>query len=402
MVNSTLEYKTLAVLLKRPEFTRFLNENLFSGERALVFRAMRSCYVNVGGASQEAVELYYGRPLPPEVLSAYDALPEGELKGKLNSYVLVLRDLSLRRSLSDVHNRVSMLLSDNQPLSLDRVKHAIKVESPVVNNSSDIGDGVVDFLEDLQTKINGEYKFTSTGIDYLDKFIGGEYARKGLTTIMGGSGGGKTSLVLDSMVKMATKYGIPTLFISLEMSKAKLVMRMVANLTGIDGLKIQNGDLTESEKEKIEDAVRTIQRLPIYIIDDPKMSLDSICFEVEKHTKEYNIRAFFVDYLQIIPSDVPMSDHEKYGHFAYTLRTVAVDNDIAAILISQQNRTGDGLSSLLGSSRPIHISDIVLELDLDVKSNESIKTVNFHVLKSRNSGTGSFIGVFDGRTMSFK
>lgn len=211
-----------------------------------------------------------------------------------------------------------------------------------------------------------------------------------------------TSLVCTSLLNMARK-GIPVSFYSLEMPKKRIVPRLVANIAEVDGLALRTGKITEEERARVDLALEEIQSLPFYFNDTTErpMSLNDILYYVQQHRYRYGIEAFFVDYLQIIADD---GDDEKQvstlGRFTQQLRDIAVKEDIASIVLSQQNRANTGIASLLGSGRIGHIADVVILMKLaDTVGEYRLAEIAFE--KNRDGPTGQACAMYNGKYLRF-
>lgn len=389
-VDKEAERRLILSLLSHQDTIPNVNKDLFTGEEHNLFCAIVSAYSAYGEVTREGIRTFLGEE-PPTYIDIYsNRRPE--------SIIDYLETLRLKRALLHVKNRIEILVQQRS-FSVDDIRSALSFDD-YVSNPTTLNDGIIEFNAELHQKVFGKYSFLSTGIDFLDYMLGGEWPRRGLTVILGEGGSGKTALISDSILRMALK-GTPSLFFSLEMVKSRLVQRFVANYASIDGLKIRTGNVTEEELSKINDAVKVIQTLPIYISDDPKLTIEQIAALTRQHYKQYNIRAVFVDYLQIIGGmSVSESTSDLYGYFAATLRNVAVECDIAAILLAQQNRSLRGLHSIFGSGRVGHVADVVFELTSTDKQN-AVRPVEIVVHKNRDGPLGSYTVAYHSPYMRF-
>ena len=73
---------------------------------------------------------------------------------------------------------------------------------------------------------------------------------------------GKTALALNLGHNVAVKAKLPVLIFSLEMSKEQLVDRMLAMESGVNAWSLRTGNLTDSDFEKIGQAMGTLSRSP--------------------------------------------------------------------------------------------------------------------------------------------
>jgi KaiC/GvpD/RAD55 family RecA-like ATPase len=380
-VDDAAEYRLLAACVDRPESILGYTAELFTGDRARIFQAMQQAYLVYGEISTEGVEKFYGRILPPELEAARGAKP-GAVLDKLV-------ELATRRGVSDMINRLGLVLA-NRDLDRAQLDKILTMKPLIASDDSGLTVGITVFSSDLTRKIMKQYNFVRTGLGFLDHMLGGEWPRKALTVILGQGGGGKTALIVQSILNMA-RMEIPSLFISLEMPRDRIIARMVANISGIDGMRIRRGEITPDEQLLVNAAMDEIQELDkfIFIVDKPGLNIIDIQHQIRLHKERNNIQAFFVDYLQIIDRPESENPAEALGYLAQQLRNTAVSLDISAVLLSQQNRGFTGLSSILGSGRVGHIADAVFEIELDKSTeNDSMRmcSINFH--KNRDGPLG--------------
>jgi len=381
LVDDAGEYRLLASIVDRPASVLGYTQELFTGDRARIFKAMQDAFVAYGDLSTEGVEHFYGRMLPPEIESARGAKP-GAIVDKLTS-------LATRRQLGDLINHLTVAMANNH-LTRDQLAQLLVLKPLSSADDSSLGPGITAFISDLTRKINGQYRFVSTGLPFLDMMMGGEWGRQALTVILGQGGGGKTAIVVQSILNMARQQ-TPCLFISLEMPRERIIGRMVANISGIDGMRIRRGDITEEEQQQVNMALEEVASLEqyIHIVDTPGLGLMDILHHIRVHKDTYDIQAFFVDYLQIIDRPPSENTSEAYGYLAQQLRNIAVSLDISAVVLSQQNRGDTGLASILGSGRVGHIADVVFEIKFDTASTNDTSrmcTLDFH--KNRDGAVG--------------
>lgn len=380
LVDEFGEYRLLGTIIDRPDTVLSYGSELFTGDRVSLFRAFKDAYLAYGDISSEGVERFYGRMLPPELEISRGASP--------NAVLHKLEDLATKRQLGALQEQIALLLNSNTHLNRDDVSKRLTLNPIVAREDSTVGQGVTSFIADFTRKKEGKYRFAQTGLRFLDHMLGGEWSRQGLTVIAGQSGGGKTALVVNSILNMA-RLGLPSLFISLEMPKDRIIGRMVANISGVNGMDIRTGNVSDDDQVRIDAALEEIQSLEkyIFIVDRPAMTVEDIVYQVRLHKENYNIDAFFVDYIQIVDRNMER-DVEALGQVAQQLRKAAVNLDISAIVLSQQN-SNDGLESIWGSRRIVHVADSIFAIELDKNvtgDDQRMCTLNF--MKNRDGAVG--------------
>ncbi len=386
------EYRLLASIIERPDSVLAYGEHIFTQDRIQLLNAMKRAYLTYGNITSEGVERFYGRMIPTELEASRGTQPGAILDR--------LVDLATRRQLSQLVNELNMMI-DYRDLTREAVNKKLVLPALVAQEDSSLGPGVAQFISDLMRKKNGQYRFVKTGLPFLDHMLGGEWPRQALTVMIGQSGGGKTGLTVQSILNMA-RMGIASLFISLEMPRDRIIARMAANIAQVDGMKLRTGEISDEDQEKVDAALEEIQSLEdyIFIVDKPGLTVEEIIYQVRLHKEAHGIDAFFVDYLQIV--DRPQSDRdvEELGRVAQQLRNTAVSLDISAVALSQKNGK-EGLESIWGSRRIVHISDSIFEIEIDAASTDAQKMCRLNFLKNRDGAVGEANCLFIPRHVQF-
>lgn len=385
--DESAEYRLLGSFIDHPSWLLKVTKDIFAGDRQYIYDAMRQAYSRYGDVSSEGVERFYGKPVPSAVEMARGAKP--------SAIIDHLIDLATKRQIATLQNELTLALASG---SIDRkdLTSILTLPPVVYTEDSKLTPGIDKFVSLLQQKRSGQYKFVSTGLAWMDHMLGGEWPCQGLSVIAGKSGGGKTALVCQSILNMA-RQGIPVYFASLEMPRDKLIARFVANMASIDGNKLKLGTIDKDEEQRANAALLELQSLPIYIEDNPDLTVENIVYAVKSHSQTKGIRAFFVDYLQLIGNSNFSADDNSaryYGYVCQQLRNVAVTENLSSVILSQQNRAGSGLDSLLGSGRIGNIADTVIELAPDDSTSSDRREYMFNFLKNREGMLGSFGPVY--------
>lgn len=388
------EYRLLAAFIDEPEYILKVNERLFTDTRVRLYRALRDCWLTYGSIAEEGVERFYGGPLPQQIEIARGSRP--------TPIIDKLVTLAHKRKLVEMALELE-ILADSLVVDINRVREITEFQPVLSAHDTSLTVGVLDFMSELNRKRNGQYQFISTGLDFLDYMLGGEWPRQGLTVVLGQAGGGKTALVCNSMLRMATApRPIASLFISLEMRKRQLVSRLVANLKKIDGIKLRTGQVDQVEMALVMSGIEEIQQLPIYIDDRPGLSVNEIITQMREHRERHGVQVVFVDYLQIVGGSDPDNQSEALGAIAQQLRNAAVQLDMACVLLSQQNRGFQGLQSILGSGRVGHISDVCFEIKMPSEMNGDYRLANFDFVKNREGPLGGQSAFYYPAYLSFE
>lgn len=176
-----------------------------------------------------------------------------------------------------------------------------------------------------------------TGLHDLNKRTNG-WQKSDLIILAARPAMGKTALLLH-LAKSAAKSGVPVCLFSLEMSDVSLVNRMILSIADVDAEKFKSGYISNDEYLKIQEAMRQLAKLPIYIDDNASASMGYIRAKCRLLKKQGKCGMIFVDYLQLADSDEKSGNREQeVAKMSRTAKKVAKELEVPFILLSQLSR----------------------------------------------------------------
>jgi replicative DNA helicase len=377
-----------------------LSPALFTGNRIEVHRAMQLCHTEYGTVTFEGIYHFMQGNVPGELTSASG--------GEIQTLIKQLMRLATKRQLKERAKLLENLSAEFDP-DIATIHQALDFEPITGDEDSTLALGAQAMLGDIHAKLRGEYIFAKTGFKFLDRHLGGEWKPKSLIIIAGGAGSGKTTLFVNSEKKMAkgydTKHGYvqtPSLFFSLEMSKADLLIKMAGDELEINTTDILAGDFDrilmdhpewETEQDvihAIENTIAELQKLPIYIIENGRITLPQIIYEIRKHVYKYGVRVVCIDYLQLVNHHPTGNKNFDLGEFAIAMKEVAKRENISIILLSQVNRSGENVDVIRDSGEVQAVADVIMQLipDDEDDSSSMLKTINIGWWKNRYGPAG--------------
>lgn len=234
-----------------------------------------------------------------------------------------------------------------------------------------------------------------TGFRAFDTLTGG-LQPSDLVIIAAESSQGKTSLALNITESVVEK-GFSLAFISLEMSKLQLMLRLMCSRSEIPKSTIQkNLPLIHQAGSWFEDK-------ELLIADVTNSSLTNITGLIRSACIRNNIDVAVIDYLQLITDKNFNGREQEVGAIARALKNLAKELDITIIALSQLSRPKFGndhtpsLSRLRDSGQIEEAADIVWFIyrpevyGFEEYDNEPTGGMAVHlILKGRNYGTAKF------------
>lgn len=181
-----------------------------------------------------------------------------------------------------------------------------------------------------------------TNFNYLNQSLGGGFRTKCLYTLCGESGKGKTTLAIQLISDFA-KQGVKSVFISLEMDKAELICRIIANLTGITYLRLdkyQRNELSFSNGEitKINNVDEYIKN--ILVLENSELAELTQLKNAIKCLATNGYKFFVIDTKDhLVNSQGKGESYEMHTQIAKSLKDLVKEQDISILLLSQANRS---------------------------------------------------------------
>jgi len=177
-----------------------------------------------------------------------------------------------------------------------------------------------------------------SGFSKFDEFVGG-FQRSDLIIIAGRPSMGKTSLALTIATNAAVDQGACVALFSLEMAQEPLVLRMLANKSGVDSRRLRLGLQNEEEEKKIMDAIGALSEAQIYIDDSPQLRVVDMRAKAHRLHFERGINLIILDYLQLMQGDGRGENRvQEISYISRSLKAIARELDVPLLAVSQLSR----------------------------------------------------------------
>jgi replicative DNA helicase len=237
-----------------------------------------------------------------------------------------------------------------------------------------------------------------SGFHDLDRMTGG-FKDSDLIIVAGRPAMGKTSMALNIGLHAALEAKKSIAIFSLEMSKEQLTERLLTEQAQIDAQRLHRGLLTESEFDRVSNALGPLGEAQIYIDDTPVMDELTLQLKARQAKMRHNIDMILVDYLQLMHGRARGDDNrvQEVSAISRALKGLARELRIPVIAISQLSRAPEQrpdkrpiLSDLRESGSIEQDSDVVMFLYRPeyYKSEERPGIAEVIVAKHRNGPTG--------------
>ena len=214
---------------------------------------------------------------------------------------------------------------------------------------------------------------------------------------------GKSSFAQSIGLTLA-EGGLPTLFLSLEMSEAEVADRGVASAGRLSYSALLTGKMDREHWSRATEAMDRLGRLPFFVDDQPALTLRDIRIKA-KSVK--GLKVLILDYLQLCASTRRDGNrNSEIEEISRGLKALAKELGIAVIALSQLNRDVEkrvikrpALSDLRDSGSIEQDADVVIFLwPVREFESEGRRIIDLGIDKNRQGRLGEFGLDFHGDT----
>jgi replicative DNA helicase len=279
-------------------------------------------------------------------------------------YGRTIYDLALRRSLigigEEMVNEAYDAAVDSAPR--DQIEAAERSLYELAETGRYDG-GFQRFTQALTTAVDmaarayqrdGRLSGLATGLRDLDRMMGG-LQPSDLVIIAGRPGMGKTALATNIAYNIARAWqgevrtdgrtvstnGGVVGFFSLEMSAEQLATRIISEQTEIPSYRIRRGEIDPSDFDRIAEAAREMEAIPLYIDETGGLSIAQLAARARRLKRQRGLDAMVVDYIQLLQGSsrraVEGRVHEV-TEITTNLKALAKELNIPILALSQLSR----------------------------------------------------------------
>lgn len=331
--------------------------------------------------------------------------------GNAARYARIVEEHSLLRRLIGVAGTIAEIgygLPGDVTAAVDEAEALVfEVAQRRVTNSlspiSELLDRQLDRLEQLCER-GEEIIGVPTGLVDLDRLMSG--LQPSTLVVLGGRpGSGKTSLALNMAAHAALEARVPVLMFSLEMGHLELTQRLLSSEARVDGTRMRNGKLLESDWPKISLAIGRLADAPLSIDDNPHLTVMEIRAKARRLKSREGLGLVIIDYLQLMTGRSSAENRQvEVAEISRGLKILARELQVPVVALSQLSRNLEAradkrpvLADLRESGALEQDSDAVLFTYRDEMYNRDSPdrgTAEIILAKHRNGPTGVTRAVF--------
>jgi replicative DNA helicase len=336
----------------------------------------------------------------------------------VETYAKLVREGYARRRIVSLKKRIDPFDLKKYPTTIDvtnEIDKEIHEVEKIVQASEDLttSELVQEAMQDIEKKVNKEHSsnIIPTGYIDLDRVILGLEESEHIV-LAARPAMGKTTFALNLALRVA-KTGKRVIFFSLEMSRKRLMQRLLCIEGKVNSHSIKTGEFSEEEYLRVTRAASSLAQLKFAVYDD-LFNLPEMRAKLAQHEAKDNIGLFAIDYLQLVKDNRKknMSRQQELGDYAYEIARMAKIYKTTAITLSQLNREVEQrqnkrpiLSDLYESGAIEASADKVLMLYRDEvyngdSTNKGIAEIG--IAKNRDGETGIARLAFLGENFRFE
>ncbi len=191
-------------------------------------------------------------------------------------------------------------------------------------------------LYDRKEAITG----TPTGYNDLDKLMSG-LQPNALIVVGARPAMGKTAFALGAATNAAIRSNRPVMYFSLEMAHLELTQRLLSAEGRIDATHLRNGQLTETDWDKVTTAINKLVDAPLWIDDNPNTTVMEIRAKARRlKSKVGDLGLIVVDYLQLMTGRANAESRQvEISEMSRGLKILARELECPVMALSQLSRS---------------------------------------------------------------
>lgn len=294
-----------------------------------------------------------------------DAMDVTTTAANVEAYCDLLAEDGLRRRLLEAlyQSRSNLMERESPSVVCTALQGELERMSQRENASALVSstEAMVDFIGYRNKVDQGETAFVSSGYKQLDSLLGGGFVKEGLYILAARPGVGKTTVALQIAERVASR-GIPTLFVSLEMSLEQLSAKRIAAECGVYSNQVLLGDLESNGKyEQVAEASVKLSKRPMVFNRKAGATVADVGL-MARQVKDCGL--VVIDYMGLLRHRTGESLYERVTMTSNELKRMARSLGIPILCLAQLSRAPEQRVD----KRP-HLSDLrdsgAIEQDAD-------------------------------------
>ncbi|MEY2417708.1 MAG: replicative helicase [Actinomycetota bacterium] len=335
------------------------------GAAAEVHLTAGDFYKPAHGHIYEAIEALYHRGEPADPVTVSDELHRDGLLEAIGGaatlveiqrgtpaisnaarYARIVEEMSQLRRLIGVAAEIADLgysLPDDVATVLDRAETLVfdVKQRRLSDDMMPVSELLTDALDKLEALYDRGEAVTGvpTGFEELDHRLAGLQPNN-LVVVGARPAVGKTSFALGILAHAAMEARVPSLLFSLEMGKDEITQRLLCSEARVDAGKLRTGNFDDRDWQKITAAVGRLAEAPIYIDDNPNVTVMDIRAKARRLKAREGLGLIIIDYMQLMTGRNKAENRQvEVAEMSRSLKILARELEIPVMALSQLSRT---------------------------------------------------------------
>ena len=298
----------------------------------------------------------------------------------LEDYCTELKTLSNRRQLIRTAEWLATKAFDNKS-NMDKVIGEVMTKltniSQTRTGAVHIGEVVRQLAEEIDKAMENPRSVFGipTHMRRLNKILAG-FQLGEVVKLSGDPGVGKSLLAFQWILEAANGLDdIPPTtcaVFQLEMNRRAQVRRALSHKSGIKTRAMRSGYINDGELAELYRTYENVERLPIYIDDNPGHTTTSLRAEIAR-LRSHDVKMVLIDYEALLNDQG--EENERTARISDQINAIAKDMQVAILTINDQTKAGmtgqtKGQAAVAGSRRVIYNADVVMFLKKTATENE--------------------------------
>jgi replicative DNA helicase len=353
-----------------------------------------------------------GDKFPENMVEIADMIDNVASATSLEYMIEILKDRWIRRQhISAMAEAAEKLFTDFDTPAIKQSENTISALN-TFEQQINKPESLIEAFPGLLTQLEGIClgKGIKTGLRDIDQFLGvflpGEY-----TILAARPSMGKTMYALQIARKCAAE-GVPVLIFSLETLKKMICGRVIFSSADLNFEQALHGNMREVAKLKDNQIVNETLALPIYIDDNPAITIGHIQSVVEYYIKKYDVGLVIIDHIGLVKTKYGRSRNEEVSEISAAIKSIGLKFEIPMLVLCQLSRACTmrnppipQLSDLRDSGSIEQDADKVIFIYREEyyrRDSDKKGIAELIVAKNKNGKTGFNEVLFDKEHMLFK
>ena len=353
----------------------------------------------------------------------HDLLSSVSIAANAPYYAEIVRDKAVLRRLVNASIRIAQLGYQGQgevDKIVDEAQQTLfevteKKASEDYKSLRELIEPTIDEIEAIQSSGDG-ISGVPTGFVDLDRLTNG-FQPGQMIIVAARPGVGKSTFALDICRSAAIHNNMAAAFMSLEMSRTEIVMKILSAESSVPLGKIRGSStskMDETDWQRVIDKTAVLAEKNLFIDDSPNLTMMEIRAKARRLKQRNDLQLLCIDYIQLMSSGKKVESRQlEVSEFSRQIKLLAKELSIPVLALSQLSRNTEArkdgipqLSDLRESGSLEQDADMVImlhrpEMYSQNPSDDERGLANFHIPKHRNGETGKIDALFQGHYSRF-